>query len=217
MKTMQEIYGQMLAAVEEKSGFSMDDNCDLAVRLYAAAAQLESLYAYADWTRRQAFPQSAAGEYLDQHAALWGLSRTQAACAAGTLRLYVPQALPAAVTVPADSVFSTAAGVRYALCTACTISAGATYGEAAAVCLQAGSVGNAAAGTIDTLIEAPVHISAVTNPAPFTGGADAEGTAADGAGAGPPTRTAAVSTRAMPGTSAASARSARSSWAADGA
>ena len=81
----------------------------------AAAAQLESLYAYADWTRRQAFPQSAAAEQLEHHAGLWGLSRTAARHAAGTLRLYVPQALSTAVTVAAGSVFAAANGVRYEL------------------------------------------------------------------------------------------------------
>lgn len=174
MKTTQEIYEQLCDAVAEKSGYAMEDTCDLAVRLYAAAAQLESLYAYADWTRRQAFPQSAAAEQLDQHAALWGLSRTDATCASGTLRLYVPQALSTAVTVAAGTIFATAQGVRYALDAACVIAAGSTYGEAAATCLQAGRVGNAPTGAICVLTQAPTHISAVRNPAAFTGGADAE-------------------------------------------
>lgn len=174
MKTTQEIYEQLRDAVAEKSGYVMEDTCDLAVRLYAAAAQLESLYAYADWTRRQAFPQSAAAEQLEQHAALWGLSRTAARHAAGTLRLYVPQALGTAVTVAAGSVFATAAGVRYALDADCTIAAGSTYGDAAATCLQAGSMGNAPSGAICVLTEAPNYISAVRNLAAFTGGTDAE-------------------------------------------
>ena len=75
----------MLQTVEEKCGLAMDDSCDLAVRLYAAAAQLESLYAYADWSRRQSFPQTASGENLDRHAALWGLTRQAGTCARGTL------------------------------------------------------------------------------------------------------------------------------------
>lgn len=174
MKTTQEIYEQLRNAVEQKSGYAMEDTCDLAVRLYAAAAQLESLYAYADWTRRQAFPQSAAAEQLEQHAALWGLSRTAARSAVGVLRLYVPQALSTAVTVAAGSVFATAQGVRYALDGDCVLAAGSTYADAAATCLQAGSIGNAPAGAVCLLTEAPNYISAVRNPAAFTGGADAE-------------------------------------------
>ena len=49
MKEVEELYGKMLAVFEEKTGFTMDDTADLAVRLYAAAAQIQSLYAYSDW------------------------------------------------------------------------------------------------------------------------------------------------------------------------
>ena len=57
MKEIAEIYGQMLETFEEKTGFAMDDTADLAVRLYAAAAQLQALYIYADWALTQSFPQ----------------------------------------------------------------------------------------------------------------------------------------------------------------
>ena len=43
MKTTQELYEQMLADYEAATGFAMQDSCDLAVRLYAAAAQLQAL------------------------------------------------------------------------------------------------------------------------------------------------------------------------------
>ena len=72
MKEVDELYGKMLAVFEEKTGFTMDDTADLAVRLYAAAAQIQTLYAYSDWAINQSFPQTATGEYLDYHAALRG-------------------------------------------------------------------------------------------------------------------------------------------------
>ena len=53
MKEVDELYGKMLAVFEEKTGFTMDDTADLAVRLYAAAAQIQTLYAYSDWAIRQ--------------------------------------------------------------------------------------------------------------------------------------------------------------------
>ena len=73
MKEIDELYGKMLAVFEEKTGFTMDDTADLAVRLYAAAAQIQTLYAYSDWAINQSFPQTATGEYLDYHAALRGI------------------------------------------------------------------------------------------------------------------------------------------------
>ena len=75
MKEVDELYGKMLAVFEEKTGFTMDDTADLAVRLYAAAAQIQTLYAYSDWAINQSFPQTATGEYLDYHAALRGIVR----------------------------------------------------------------------------------------------------------------------------------------------
>ena len=95
MKEVEELYGKMLAVFEEKTGFTMDDTADLAVRLYAAAAQIQSLYAYSDWAMNQSFPQTATGEYLDYHAALRGITRKAGTRASGILRFKIDQALEA--------------------------------------------------------------------------------------------------------------------------
>ena len=63
----------MRACFGEKTGVELEAGCDLAVRLYAAAAQVYALYVQADWVARQAFPQTAEGEYLDLHAQLRSL------------------------------------------------------------------------------------------------------------------------------------------------
>ena len=74
MKTVDEIFEEMLACFGEKTGVELEAGCDLAVRLYAAAAQVYALYVQADWVARQAFPQTAEGEYLDLHAQLFAQS-----------------------------------------------------------------------------------------------------------------------------------------------
>lgn len=43
-KNIDTIYSEMLAAFSEKSGYLPHSSCDLAARLYAAAAQLQALY-----------------------------------------------------------------------------------------------------------------------------------------------------------------------------
>ncbi len=174
MKTTQEIYEQMRAQMAERSGCALDDGCELAVRLYAAAAQIESLYAYCDWSRKQCFPQSAVGEYLDMHAQLHGLTRDPAQCARGTLVIGIDRALDFALTVPAGTRFCVPDGPRYRLLEACSISAGQTENEAAAICESAGLIGNVPAGTICGLTEAPNYVNSVYNPDPFTGGLEAE-------------------------------------------
>ena len=70
MKTVDEIFGEMLVSFGARTGMEVDQGCDLAVRLYAAAAQIYALYLQADWVARQAFPQTAEGDYLDLHAQL---------------------------------------------------------------------------------------------------------------------------------------------------
>ena len=45
MKTAEEIYQQMLADFSQCIGREVSNSCDLAVRLYAVAAQVQALYA----------------------------------------------------------------------------------------------------------------------------------------------------------------------------
>ena len=86
MKTVEEIYREMLSCFGENTGLEPREGCDLSARLYAVAAQIYSLYIQADWVARQAFPQTAAGEYLDRHAQLRGLKRKPAVAAEGAVR-----------------------------------------------------------------------------------------------------------------------------------
>ena len=43
MRSIDEIYQEMLAKLAERCGFQPEESCDLAVRLYAAAAQVQAL------------------------------------------------------------------------------------------------------------------------------------------------------------------------------
>ncbi len=174
MKTTQEIYEAMLETVAQRSGFAPDDSCDLAVRLYAAAAQLESLYAYADWSRQQCFPQTAVGEYLDRHAACHRVSRMEAKAARGYVTLYLPEAMPFDIAIDEGTRFAVPDGPTFHLTEECTILAHSRSASAAAECDVAGLAGNVAAGEICALLEAPSYVSAVSNTAAFTGGAEEE-------------------------------------------
>ena len=178
MKEVSELYRQMLDVFTEKTGFSMDDSADLAVRLYAAAAQLQTLYIYADWALAQSFPQTAEGEYLDRHAALRGIARKDGEKAHGVLRFRVELAREDDLTIPAGTVCSTAGLVRFVTLEDAVIAAGDLYADAPAQAESAGSAGNTAAGTVTVMTQAPVGVAGVTNPAAFTGGTDGETDAA---------------------------------------
>ena len=174
MKTIDEIYSEMLSIFTQRTGLDAGAGGDLAVRFYAVAAQIYALYLQADWTEKQCFPQTAAGEYLDYHAALRSIERKASSRAVGTLRFSVGTAAPGDLTVPVGTVCMTAGLVRFETVQDAVLSAGELYVDVPAQAVETGAAGNAAPGTILTMAVAPTGIAACTNPAAFTGGADDE-------------------------------------------
>ena len=173
-KTIDSIYAEMLSAFGEASGYLPSVSCDLAARLYAAAAQIQGLYLQAQWLLDQSFPQTAKGEYLERHAHLRGLRRSVATCATGTLRFGLSLAVSGDLTVKSGTVCMTDTGVRFATTDNVVLYAGELYVDAPAVALEPGKAGNVAANTVTIMAAMPVGIKACTNPEAFSGGDDAE-------------------------------------------
>lgn len=174
MKEISELYEGMLETFEEKTGFAMEDTADLAVRLYAAAAEIQALYIYADWALTQSFPQSAAGKYLDYHGQLRGITRKSGHKAVGILRFKIDSARAEPLRVPAGTVCTTAGLVRFVTTEDALIRAGALYADAAAEAEIVGTAGNVPAERITNMTRAPVGVTGVTNPAAFAGGSGEE-------------------------------------------
>jgi uncharacterized phage protein gp47/JayE len=165
----------MLACVRERSGLAVKEGCDLAVRLYAVAAQVYGLYVQAEWVGKQCFPQTAQGEYLDHHAQLRGLSRKAATHAQGMLRFYVTSAGTTDRAIPAGTVCMTAGLIRFETTQAGVLPAGELEVDVPAQAVEAGSEGNVTADSIVSMAVAPVGVSGCGNPQAFSGGGDAEG------------------------------------------
>ena len=174
MKEISELYEGMLETFEEKTGFAMEDTADLAVRLYAAAAEIQALYIYADWALTQSFPQSAAGKYLDYNGQLRGITRKSGHKAGGILRFKIDSARAEPLRVPAGTVCTTAGLVRFVTTEDALIRAGALYADAAAEAEIVGTAGNVPAERITNMTRAPVGVTGVTNPAAFAGGSGEE-------------------------------------------
>lgn len=173
-KTVDEIYEEMLSVFSEASGYLPHASCDLSARLYAAAAQIQGLYLQAQWLLDQSFPQTAKGEYLEQHAQLRGLSRGIATCAAGMLRFGVSTAIGSDLTIKSGTVCMTAGGVRFATTDDAVLKSGALYVDVPAMALEPGKQGNVPAGAVTIMAAMPVGVKACTNPEAFSGGDDAE-------------------------------------------
>lgn len=173
MKTVDEIYEEMLAAFVQQTGAGAAGGCDLPARLYAVAAQVYALLVQADWVRRQAFPQTAQGEYLDLHAEMRGLKRKSAARAEGTVRFTAERSAQDR-TIPQGTVCMTAGLVRFQTVEDGVIPAGSTTADVKVLAAEAGAAGNVLAGTINVMAAAPVGVASCTNPAACAGGCDAE-------------------------------------------
>ena len=163
MKTTEEIYQTLLAAFAQRAGFTPEADCDLAVRLYAAAAELQALGIQSEWVLDQSFPQTARGVYLDYHAQMRGIARTAATKAVGTLRFSVERAPSTALSIAAGTACMTEGETRFQTTAEAVLAAGELSVDAPAEALEPGRSGNAAVG-----------ITGCTNPAPFTGGSDQE-------------------------------------------
>lgn len=174
MKTIEEIYLELLQAFSDQAGFVPEESCDLSVRLHAVAAQVQSLLIQADWVLDQSFPQTAQGQYLDYHAQLRGIVRQEAVQAEGTLRFMADYPLSADLTIGAGTVCMTTENVRFATTEAAVLHAGEQSVDVPAIAVEPGSNGNAVAGTIVWMAAMPAGITSCTNPNAFTGGSDAE-------------------------------------------
>ena len=175
MKTMEEIYQEMLADFSARTGMEPATDGDLAVRLYAVAAQIYSLYIQSDWVVRQCFPQTATGEYLERHGALRGLERRKASKAEGVLRFSVDSPHGTNLTIPEGTVCMTAGLVRFETVEEAVLPAGSTWVEVPVRAVETGIAGNVAANTVLSMAVAPVGVKSVTNPTAILGGMEEEG------------------------------------------
>ena len=174
MKEWTEIYEQLRGTFAQRAGFVPSEGCDSAVRLYALAAELQSLLMQADWVLDQSFPQTAQGTYLDYHAETRGITRGAAEKAAGVIRFAAADKVTAACPIEKGTVCMTAEGVRFETTEDAAIAVGSQWADVPAQAVEAGTGGNVIAGTVTLLSAMPVGVVQCTNPAAFSGGCDAE-------------------------------------------
>lgn len=174
MRSIETIYEKLLEDFQRRAGFTPETGCDLAVRLWAAAAELQALEIQADWVLDQSFPQTAQGVYLDRHGTMRGLKRLKATRSGGVLRFSVSAAPAMDITIQAGTVCMTAEEVRVRTTEDAVLRMGTLYVDAPAEAVEAGTGGNVVPGAVRFLTACPLAVTAVTNPNAFTGGASEE-------------------------------------------
>lgn len=169
-----DIYQNMKNGVEASSGVRINSGGDMALRLYAVAAEIASLWTQAEWIKKQSFPKTATGNFLDNHAEVRSLSRRSGTHARGDIRFEIAEKRAEAVSVPKGTVCLNSAGVEFLTDADAEITVGEIYCLAAATARDAGSFGNVPADSICQMTLAPTGITRCYNPLSFYGGSDEE-------------------------------------------
>ena len=155
MKTVEEIYREMMDRFSQETGMEPTGTGEMAVRMYALAAQVYGLYEELAWTCRQCFPQTATGEELEKHGFLRGIARNPARQASGTLRFSVQEAVEEDLEIAQGTVCMTAGLVAFETTQAGVLPAGELSVDLPAQAVEPGPGGNVSAGTVRTMAPAP--------------------------------------------------------------
>lgn len=128
---------------------------------------------------RDAFDfRNASGAELDERLGEFPpntITRLPATTATGTITVTIPaQASDLGISQGASFSASSVPDILYTVITASTISAGATSKDLTVEASEEGRAGNIGAEKIDTVIDAPVQITSVTNSAAITNGQEEE-------------------------------------------
>lgn len=143
--------------------------------MYASAVQIYQAMQYADYAGKQSFLTYANGDFLDNLAALRGITRRQATAAKTTLQFSIAAAIGSAVAIPAGTRVTNGNDVYFATDEYAEISAGQTSVTVTATCTESGAAGTGfASGEFTTLVNTIAYITAVTNTVETYGGAEVE-------------------------------------------
>lgn len=179
--TVDEVLTQMINDYQEKYREITGKNAVLApanpyrLIMYACTMQIYQAMQYADYAGKMGFLKYARGEYLDNLAALRGVSRKKAEAATTLLRFSIDTKMQSAVVIPAGTRVTNGNEIYFATDIYAEIVAGQTSVEVAATCTDTGKKGNElAAGELSTLVNTLPYISAVSNTEKTGGGAEEE-------------------------------------------
>jgi uncharacterized phage protein gp47/JayE len=158
------------------SGINADDASDVGIRLKIVAGQLFALYSKCDWLLRQAFPQTASGEFLDLHAQQRAVTRKSAYRAVGEITFYRETEAINDVSIPVGTICSTSGenAKRYITTEPAVLQTGALSVTVPAQAESTGEGYNCATNSVTVMVTAPQGVIYATNEKEFSGGCDVE-------------------------------------------
>lgn len=176
MKSYDEILESMKSDFFERTGCNADEASDTGIKLRVLAGELYNLQSYAEWIKKQAFPQTAQGEYLDYFAQSRGLERKSAQKAVGNVRFSIDEPTNIDVEILAGTIVSTGGEkpVSFVTLDYGIIHAGETYVDVYAEAVVGGFGGNVGKNMISVIVTVTSENISVTNPTAFSLGSDDE-------------------------------------------
>lgn len=180
-KTIEDVKSELVSDYEtgykEATGteISLAAAAPMRLALYAAAAQIYQAMQYVDREGKQSLLKYSYGAFLENLAALKGITRATATAATTTLRFTLSAAQATTVAIPSGTRATGAAGVYFATDAYAEVAIGATYVDVKATCTTTGTIGNElAAGTLSTIVDPIAYVASVANTTESAGGADTE-------------------------------------------
>ena len=158
------------------TGQNADMLSDLGARFKAVASELFNIACYGDFVMKQAFVQTASGEYLDKHAALRDMERKTAAKAKGRLTFSVSAPAEQDIVIPTGTICSVEGRefLQFITTQSGTIATGDLNVSVNAEAMDSGSAYNVKTGVINVIVNPPGYVEAVNNADAFSGGYDDE-------------------------------------------
>lgn len=179
--TVESVLNEMISDYQDKYEEITGESVSLAqadpyrLIMYACTMQIYQAMQYADFAGKQSLLKYSSGAYLDNLAALRGVSRKQATPATTTIQFSIASALSSAVAIPQGCRVSNGNELIFATDEYTEIPVGETSVTVTATCVETGVQGNDfAPGEINTLVNTLPYISAATNTVTTFGGADVE-------------------------------------------
>ena len=179
--TIDEVLTQMiddfLAKYEELTGekISLAQANPYRLIMYASAVQIYQAMQYADYAGKQSFLTYATGDFLDNLAAMRGVTRIEATAAVTILQFSISDPIASAVSIPAGTRVTNGNDVYFATDEYAEIRPGQTSVTVSATCTDVGLTGNGfAIGELNTVVNTLPYIVTVSNTVATSGGADRE-------------------------------------------
>lgn len=160
----------------EECGDYPKNYSDVELRFKAVASEIYAAYTASDFALKQAFVQTATGNYLDMHAEMRGITRKKPEFAKSTLSFFLSDILDFDVEIPKGTICAVKDNpmIQFATDYTVWVLAGMEGVSIPSTALSEGEEYNVPPNSATVLVNPPEYIYSATNQNAFTGGSDLE-------------------------------------------